>query len=546
MIDLGDRRAGVTLRFPFNTNAIAGESITVGTNGTVKVYKNGSSTTEVTTGATFSEDFDGITGVHFAIIDTSADGTFYAEGNDFQVMFQAATIDGKTVNAWIGTFSLANRAALIPTTAGRTLDVSSGGEAGIDWANIGSKTTTNALTGTTVSTSQVAASVTAGVTLATGAITAAVIATDAIDADALAADASSELVAAIVAAIADTDDVAAAIWNYLTSAATTVGSMGKLIVDNINTSLATLATQSSLTAVKTKTDQLAFGTANRVNAQVYGNEASVITATSIATDALTAAKIAADAIGASELAADAVTEIATAVGTSIAVAVWDRLTSALTTSGSIGKLLTDNLNAGTGTTLNAVKAKTDQLTFTTANRVDSQLFGTQNSAITAFSIATDAIGAAELAADAVTEIATAVRTTLGMASSNLDTQLAALQADTDNLQTRIPAALTGSGNIKADLVSVNDDINVVNLFQAALGIEKIGTVATGTVTSSAFTTNLTDAEANTWRRRTVAFISGTLKYQVRPITAYDATTKVITVDEAFSTAPTIGDQFILI
>ena len=38
----------------------------------------------------------------------------------------------------------------IPTTAGRTLDVSAGGEGGLDWANIGSPTTTVGLSGTTV------------------------------------------------------------------------------------------------------------------------------------------------------------------------------------------------------------------------------------------------------------------------------------------------------------------------------------------------------------------------------------------------------------
>jgi len=43
---------------------------------------------------------------------------------------------------------------LAPTTAGRTLDVSAGGEAGIDWANIGSPTTTVAFTGTTIATTQ--------------------------------------------------------------------------------------------------------------------------------------------------------------------------------------------------------------------------------------------------------------------------------------------------------------------------------------------------------------------------------------------------------
>lgn len=39
---------------------------------------------------------------------------------------------------------------LAPTTPGRTLDVSAAGEAGIDWGNIGSPTTTVALSGTTI------------------------------------------------------------------------------------------------------------------------------------------------------------------------------------------------------------------------------------------------------------------------------------------------------------------------------------------------------------------------------------------------------------
>jgi hypothetical protein len=43
---------------------------------------------------------------------------------------------------------------LNPTSPGRTLDVSAGGEAGVDWANVGSPTTTLALTGTTIATTQ--------------------------------------------------------------------------------------------------------------------------------------------------------------------------------------------------------------------------------------------------------------------------------------------------------------------------------------------------------------------------------------------------------
>lgn len=60
--------------------------------------------------------------------------------------------------------------ALQPTTAGRKLDVSTGGEAGVDWANVGSPTTTLNLSGTTISTSQVVASVTGAVGSVTGAV----------------------------------------------------------------------------------------------------------------------------------------------------------------------------------------------------------------------------------------------------------------------------------------------------------------------------------------------------------------------------------------
>jgi len=54
----------------------------------------------------------------------------------------------------------------MPTTAARTLDVSAGGEAGIDLANVGSPTTTLNLSGTTV------AAVSGAVGSVTGAVTA--------------------------------------------------------------------------------------------------------------------------------------------------------------------------------------------------------------------------------------------------------------------------------------------------------------------------------------------------------------------------------------
>ena len=65
---------------------------------------------------------------------------------------------------------VATSTRLAPTVAARTLDVSAGGEAGVDWANVGSPTTAVGLTGTTIATSQVVASVTGAVGSVTGAV----------------------------------------------------------------------------------------------------------------------------------------------------------------------------------------------------------------------------------------------------------------------------------------------------------------------------------------------------------------------------------------
>ena len=69
------------------------------------------------------------------------------------------------------------------------------------------------------------------VAVSTGGITAASIATGAIDADALAADAVAEIAAGISVPSAST--IAAAVWDRLTSALTTVGSIGAYVVSKL-------------------------------------------------------------------------------------------------------------------------------------------------------------------------------------------------------------------------------------------------------------------------------------------------------------------------
>jgi hypothetical protein len=112
MINVGDFAVNSTVRFMWNTNAASGASITRATNGTIRIYKNNSTTERTSSnGITDTEDFDSQTGVHHCNIDLSdnTDAGFYAAGNDYMVVINGATIDGQTVNACIAMFSIENR-----------------------------------------------------------------------------------------------------------------------------------------------------------------------------------------------------------------------------------------------------------------------------------------------------------------------------------------------------------------------------------------------------------------------------------------------------
>lgn len=112
MYYLGDFLAGSTVRGMWNTNAVAGESITRATNGTIKIYKDNSTTERTSSnGITDTEDFDSLTGVHHYAIDLSdnTDDGFYAAGHDYFVVLSGATIDGKAINSLLGVFSIENR-----------------------------------------------------------------------------------------------------------------------------------------------------------------------------------------------------------------------------------------------------------------------------------------------------------------------------------------------------------------------------------------------------------------------------------------------------
>lgn len=109
---LGDFPEDATVLIPFNTfssdDPAASVTITNLADADIKVHKNGSTTEIVTDGATVAIDFDSVTGNHLVTIDTSVHAD-YSTGADYLVRMEGTTVDGATVNAWIGSFSIENR-----------------------------------------------------------------------------------------------------------------------------------------------------------------------------------------------------------------------------------------------------------------------------------------------------------------------------------------------------------------------------------------------------------------------------------------------------
>lgn len=150
---LGDYDTSSTIYFTFTTVDSTGAPTTP-TSTSCAAYFNGS-TTEVNSGITWTTAFDSRAGLNHIAITTASDGTTYATGREIHLICTAGSCGTVNLAGYaLGQFSLRNRTGLYPTTAGRTLDVSAGGEAGVDWANVGSPTTALALTNTTISSTQ--------------------------------------------------------------------------------------------------------------------------------------------------------------------------------------------------------------------------------------------------------------------------------------------------------------------------------------------------------------------------------------------------------
>jgi hypothetical protein len=122
VIDLGTVRPGSTLRIPFSSfDKDDGSSVTM-TNFAVAdmlVYKDGGTTERASTaGFTATTDFDAKTGKHLAIIDLADNTTagFYAAGSEYLVAIDAVTVDAVTTGGWIARFRIGYPTAIFDTT----------------------------------------------------------------------------------------------------------------------------------------------------------------------------------------------------------------------------------------------------------------------------------------------------------------------------------------------------------------------------------------------------------------------------------------------
>jgi hypothetical protein len=179
---------------------------------------------------------------------------------------------------------VASKTGCIPATLTVVMSASNtAGYAGLDWSKIGNATSTVGLTGTTISTSQVVASVTAGVTVTTN---------------------NDKTGYSLATAPPTAAAIADAVWDELHADHTTDGTYGDSVLIAANSNRTVQVTGS-----------------NHVAADIHELQAGVITAAVFSADWFTAAGIA----------ADAVTEIQSGLATAAnQVILIDRVSYALT------------------------------------------------------------------------------------------------------------------------------------------------------------------------------------------------------------------------
>ena len=127
----GDFPANHTdVEIPFNTftsdDPSASSTITNLATTDIHIHKDGSATQRTSdAGFTLTINMDGITGNHLLQIDLSdnTDAGFYAAGHEYTVRMEGTTVDGATINSWIGSFSIERAGGVLALIKGGNITV---------------------------------------------------------------------------------------------------------------------------------------------------------------------------------------------------------------------------------------------------------------------------------------------------------------------------------------------------------------------------------------------------------------------------------------
>jgi len=215
----GDVRLGDTIDIKFTTRSFStGAPTTLAGTPVISAYP-GNSVTQITAGITLTVDFDAVTGLHnVRVVATSGNG--YATATNYALVITTGTVGGvSVVGEVIGTFSIEARSALMPATAGRTAVVDAAGLVDANAVKVGP---------TGAGTAQTAGDIMADTNDIQSRLPAALVG-GRMDAS-VGAMAANVLTAAATAADFGTE-IAAAVWDALTSGMVTVGSIGKKLAD---------------------------------------------------------------------------------------------------------------------------------------------------------------------------------------------------------------------------------------------------------------------------------------------------------------------------
>ena len=128
------------------------------------------------------------------------------------------------------------------------------------------------------------------------------------------------------------------------------------------------------------------------------------------------------------------------------------------------------------------------------------------------------------------------------AGASVSSDIADVQSDTDNIQTRLPSALVG-GKMDSDTTAISGSTIAADNLREGSKALATGAVV-GTPTTTVVGTDLTETTNDHYVGRIITFNSGNLAEQASNITAYNGTTKELTVT-ALTEAPSASDTFVI-